>query len=134
MLERVLVSYNYGHLLHGAADWPLPASSPLVRYAKYRQVIRTPGRAIPDPNWVQAATESVLIPENREQITPTMKSITFTVQIQADFNERGLSKQSKARKLFHTINEILAAHDGTTGGAQIISPPRAIEVNTTKES
>ena len=62
-----------------------------------------------------------------------MKSITFTVQIQADFNERGLSKTSKSQQLCDDINEILARYDGVTGGAQIMGTPRQIIVRTLAE-
>ena len=57
-----------------------------------------------------------------------MKSITFTVQIQADFNERGLSKTARAKELCQQINEILAVYDETTGGAQIMSTPKVIKI------
>lgn len=63
-----------------------------------------------------------------------MKSITFTVQIQADFNERGLSKTAKAKELCQQINEILTTYDDTTGGAQILSRPKSIKVVTTPEN
>ena len=62
-----------------------------------------------------------------------MKAITFTVQIQADFNERGLGKTSKTRQICRQINEILAKHDGMIGGAQILSGPKNITVTTTAE-
>jgi len=62
-----------------------------------------------------------------------MKSITFTVKIQADFNERDLVKTSKTRQLCRDINEILARYDGMTRGAQIISRPKTIMVTTTAE-
>ncbi len=62
-----------------------------------------------------------------------MKSITFTVKIQADFNERDLGNTSKTRQLCRDINEILARYDAMTGGAQIISRPKTIMVTTTAE-
>ena len=62
-----------------------------------------------------------------------MKSITFTVQMQADFNERDLGKASRTRQLCRDINEILAKYDGMIGGAQIISRPKPIMVTTTAE-
>ena len=62
-----------------------------------------------------------------------MKSITFTVQIQADFTERDLGKASRTRQLCRDINEILARYDGMTGGAQVISRPKTIMVTTTAE-
>jgi hypothetical protein len=57
-----------------------------------------------------------------------MKSITFTVEIQADFNERGLGKTASAKELCNQINEILTTHYGTIAGAQIMSRPKAIKV------
>jgi hypothetical protein len=55
-----------------------------------------------------------------------MKSITFTVQIQADY-----PKGSGSPLLCHEINTILTKYDGVTGGAQIIPAPRNIRINTT---
>jgi hypothetical protein len=52
-----------------------------------------------------------------------MKSITFTVQIQADFPRRSRTPKAVALKLCDDINNILAQYDGVTGGAQIIPPP-----------
>ena len=62
-----------------------------------------------------------------------MKSITFTVEIQADFNEADLKKTSKTRQLCRDINEILAKYDGMIGGAQIISRPKIIKVSNLTE-
>jgi len=60
-----------------------------------------------------------------------MKSITFTVQLQADCPDRSPAKKATAIKLCQDINEILAKYDGMTGGAQIIPAPRNIRVATT---
>lgn len=62
-----------------------------------------------------------------------MKSITFTVQIQSDFNERGLGKTPRAKELCHQINEILTTHYGAIAGAQIMSCPKASKVIATPE-
>lgn len=60
-----------------------------------------------------------------------MKVITFTVQIQADFNEHDLGKKAAALRLCDDINNILAPYDGVTGGAQIIPEPKNIKITTT---
>jgi hypothetical protein len=60
-----------------------------------------------------------------------MKSITFTVQIQADLPKRSRSPKAVALKLCQDINNILAKYDGMTGGAQIIPARRNIKVTTT---
>ena len=52
-----------------------------------------------------------------------MKSITFTVQIQADYPKGSRTQKAVALKLCHDINNILAQYDGVTGGAQIIPAP-----------
>lgn len=62
-----------------------------------------------------------------------MKSITFTVQIQADFNQRGLRKTPKAKELCRQINEILTTYDSMTSGARIMSRPKAIKVMGTPD-
>ena len=59
-----------------------------------------------------------------------MKSITFTVQIQADCPDRAAAKKATAAKLCHDINNILVDYDGVTGGAQILPAPRNIKVTT----
>ena len=60
-----------------------------------------------------------------------MKSITFTVQIQADYPKGSRTKKAVALQLCHEINTILTKYDGVTGGAQIIPAPRNIRINTT---
>jgi hypothetical protein len=60
-----------------------------------------------------------------------MKSITFTVQIQADYPQGSQTPKAVALKLCQDINEILAKFDAITGGAQIIPAPRNIRVATT---
>jgi hypothetical protein len=62
-----------------------------------------------------------------------MKSITFTVQIQAGLFTRSRTEKVVALKLCHDINNILANYDGVTGEAQIISAPRNIKVTTTPD-
>ena len=58
-----------------------------------------------------------------------MKSITFTVQIQADFfDHKQIGKKAAAIWLCKDINQILAKYDGSTGGAQIIHEPKEIKV------
>ena len=49
-----------------------------------------------------------------------MKSITFTMQIQADYPKGSRTKKAVALQLCHEINTILTKYDGVTGGAQII--------------
>ncbi len=60
-----------------------------------------------------------------------MKTIAFTVQIQADYPKGRQTKKAVALKLCDEINEILSIYDGVTGGAQIIPAPRSIKVATT---
>ena len=60
-----------------------------------------------------------------------MKTITFTVQIQADYPRGNRTIEAVALKLCHDINKILAQYDGETGGAQIFPPPRKIKITTT---
>ncbi len=62
-----------------------------------------------------------------------MKSITFTVQMQADHPKGSRTPKAVALKLCHDINEILAKYDGMTGGAQIIPAPRNIRIATTPD-
>ena len=56
-----------------------------------------------------------------------MKTITFTVQIQADLPQASQTPKAVALKLCHDINTILTKYDGVTGGAQIIPAPRNIK-------
>jgi hypothetical protein len=62
-----------------------------------------------------------------------MRSITFTVQIQADLPKGSRTPKAVALKLCDDINNILAIYDGETGGAQIFPPPRNIKVTTTSD-
>jgi len=62
-----------------------------------------------------------------------LKSITFTVQIQADYPQGSQTKKATAQKLCHDINNILAKYDGVTGGVQIMPPPRKIKLTTTPD-
>lgn len=62
-----------------------------------------------------------------------MKSITSTVRIQADLPQGSQNKKAAALKLCDEINEILAYHEGMTGGAQIMPPPREIKLTTAPE-
>jgi hypothetical protein len=59
-----------------------------------------------------------------------VKTITFTVQIQADLPQASQTPTAVTRKLCDNINNILAKHDGMIGGAQIIPAPRSIKVAT----
>lgn len=61
-----------------------------------------------------------------------MKSITFTVQLQADLPQGSQNRNAAALKLCQDINEILAKYDGITGGAQILPAPRNIRITTTQ--
>jgi hypothetical protein len=56
-----------------------------------------------------------------------MRTITFTVQIQADYSKGSRTKKAVALKLCHDINTILTKYDGVTGGAQIIPAPTNIK-------
>ncbi len=60
-----------------------------------------------------------------------LKIITFTVQIQADINERPGSKEKIATELCEDINRILTKYDGMLGGAQIIPKPNDIKITST---
>ena len=60
-----------------------------------------------------------------------MKSITFSVQIQADFRDGRVGKKATAVTLCRDINVILMKYDGMTGGAQILQEPRNIKVSKT---
>ncbi len=62
-----------------------------------------------------------------------MKTITFTVQVQADYPEGSRTKKAAALQLCDEINEILTTYDGVTGGAQIMPPPRKVTLTTTPE-
>jgi hypothetical protein len=62
-----------------------------------------------------------------------MKTITFTVQIQADLPRGSRTEKAVVLKLCHDINAILTTYDGVTGGAQIIPSPRNIKLDTTPE-
>ena len=62
-----------------------------------------------------------------------MKSITFTVQIQADYPRGSRPQKAVALKLCDDINNFLAKYDGETGGAQIIPTPRNIKVTMTPD-
>jgi hypothetical protein len=55
----------------------------------------------------------------------SMKTITFTVQIQADIHERPGKKEKIATDLCQYINRILTKYDGMLGGAQIMPNQRA---------
>jgi hypothetical protein len=61
------------------------------------------------------------------------KTITFTVQIQADINERPGTKEKIATDLCQDINCTLANYDGMLGGAQIIPKPKNIRITSTPE-
>jgi hypothetical protein len=60
-----------------------------------------------------------------------MKSITFTVQIQADHPKGSRTKKAVALKLCDDINDTLTNYNGMTGGPQIIPKPRNVKVTTT---
>ncbi len=62
-----------------------------------------------------------------------MKTIAFTVQIQADYPKGRQTKKAVALKLCDEINEILSTYDGVTGGAQIMPLPRKIKLVPTPE-
>jgi hypothetical protein len=62
-----------------------------------------------------------------------MKTITFTVQIQADCPDPSPAKKATASKPCDHINNIPAQYDGVTGGAQIIPAPSHIKVATTPD-
>jgi hypothetical protein len=63
-----------------------------------------------------------------------MKSITFTVQIQADYPQGSRTPKAVALKLCDDINTILTSHEDETGGAQIFPPPRDIKLTTTPDA
>jgi hypothetical protein len=46
-----------------------------------------------------------------------MRTITFTVQIQADYPQDSQSPKAVALKLCDDINTILISYEGETGGA-----------------
>ena len=62
-----------------------------------------------------------------------MRTISFTVQIQADLPQRSRAPKAVSLKLCQDINCILANYDGVTGGAQILPAPKGIKVTTTPE-
>ncbi len=63
-----------------------------------------------------------------------MKSITFTVQIQADFyDRRERGKKAAAILLCDDINLILGKYEAVTGGAQIVYVPESIKVTDSAE-
>ena len=62
-----------------------------------------------------------------------MKTITFTVQIQADIKERPGTKKKPAADLCQDINRILTNYEGMLGGAQIMPKPTNIKIDTTPE-
>ena len=62
-----------------------------------------------------------------------MKSITFTVQIQADYTQDSQTPKAVALKLCDDINTILTTYEDETGGAQIFPPPRKIKVTATPD-
>jgi hypothetical protein len=59
-----------------------------------------------------------------------VRTITFTVQIQADHPKRSRTRTTVALKLCHDINNILAQYDGVTGAAQIMPTPRKNKLTT----
>ena len=63
-----------------------------------------------------------------------MKSITFTVQIQADYCKGSQTPRAAALRLCQDINNILAKYDGLTGGAQIIPQLSKIKLTTTPDA
>jgi hypothetical protein len=63
-----------------------------------------------------------------------MKSITFTVQIQADYPKGSRTSKAVALKLCDDINTILTSYEDETGGAQIFPPPRKIKITTTPDA
>ena len=62
-----------------------------------------------------------------------MKTIIFTVQIQADINERPGTKKKLATDLCQDINRILVNYEGMLGGAQIMPKPTNIKIASTPE-
>ncbi len=59
-----------------------------------------------------------------------MKTVTFTLQIQADHPKGSRTKKAAALKLCDNINNVPAQYDGVIGGAQIIPAPRNIKLIT----
>ncbi len=62
-----------------------------------------------------------------------MKTITFTVQIQADYPRSRQTQAAVALKLCDDINTILTSYEDETGGAQIFPPPSKIKLTTTPD-
>jgi hypothetical protein len=58
------------------------------------------------------------------------KTITFTVQIQADINERPGSKEKVATELCYDINRTLANYERLLGGAQMMPKPKNIKITS----
>jgi hypothetical protein len=63
-----------------------------------------------------------------------MRTITFTVQIQADYPQDSQTPKAVALKLCDDINTILISYEDETGGAQIFSPPRMIKLTITPDA
>ena len=63
-----------------------------------------------------------------------MRTITFTVQIQADYPQDSQSPKAVALKLCDDINTILISYEDETGGAQIFPPPRKIKLTVKPEA
>ena len=61
------------------------------------------------------------------------KVITFTVQIQADINERPGRKEKLAKDLCYDINRILTNYEGMLGGAQILPGTKNVEITSAPE-
>ena len=62
-----------------------------------------------------------------------MRTITFTVQIQADRPRGSRTRKAVALKLCQDINDILTEYAGVTGAAQIIPAPRKITLTNTPD-
>ena len=59
------------------------------------------------------------------------RTVTFTVQIQTDvYGQPGKKQQKIASELCDDINRILANYEGTLGGAQIMSEPKGIKIDS----
>ena len=63
-----------------------------------------------------------------------MRTITFTVQIQADYPQDGQTPKAEALKLCDDINTILTGYEDEIGGAQIFPPPRKFKLTTTPDA
>lgn len=62
-----------------------------------------------------------------------MKTITFTVTIQADLPTDGRTKKAVALHLCHNINNILSEYDGVMNAARVIPAPTKIKVTNTPD-